>query len=163
MPKAFRKPGFRKIGGSHIGTMAVKIYECNGCGLQHRMEAPAHPGAKLQKPSQCKSCGRMDFNKIDSITEANRLGELRLLLMHGKISGLETQVRFPLMAHRADGVGVKVGTYIADAVYFDVEKGVQVIEDTKPDNVMSDVAAWKLRHMAAQGLPVTIVTPKGKR
>lgn len=161
MPKRGGFGGFRKIGGAHIGQKAVKIYECNGCGLQHRMEAAAHPGQKLQKPTQCRACGRMDFNKIDSITEANRLGELRLLVSAGLITDLETQVRFPLMAHRSDGVGVKVGTYIADAVYF--RDGLRVIEDSKPDNIMSDLASWKLRHMAAQGLPVTIVTPKGRK
>jgi len=149
MPKP-RFGGFRKIGGAHIGQKAVKIYECNGCGRQYRAE----------KPVQCGDCGRLDFNKIDSITEANRLGELRLLVHAGHITNLETQVRFPLMAHRSDGVGVKVGTYIADAVY--MRDGLRVIEDSKPDKVMSDLAAWKLRHMAAQGMPVTIVTPKGK-
>lgn len=159
MPKP-RFGGFRKIGGAHIGAKAIKIYECNGCGRQYRMDAPAHPGQKMQKPTQCGDCGRMDFNKIDSITEANRLGELRLLVHAGHITNLETQVRFPLMAHRSDGVGVKVGTYIADAVY--IRDGLRVIEDSKPDKVMSDLAAWKLRHMAAQGMPVTIVTPKGK-
>lgn len=151
MPK---RPGFghfRKIGGAHIGQKAVKVYECNGCRAQYRGSRPA----------QCKDCGRMDFNKIDSLTEAGRMGVLRLLLNAGKIRDLEFQVRFPLLAHRPDGMGQVVGHYIADAVYFDVEKGVQVIEDTKSDKVMADLAAWKLRHMAAQGLPVTIVTPKG--
>lgn len=149
MPK---KPwgGFRKIGGSHIGQKAVKVYECNGCRAQYRGS----------KPSQCRDCGRMDFNKIDSTTEAHRLGVLRLLEGAGKIKDLETQVRFPLMAFR-DGRAVVVGHYVADAVYFDVEKNVQVIEDTKSDKVMSDLASWKLRHMTAQGTPVTIVTPKG--
>lgn len=103
----------------------------------------------------------MDFRKIDSHTEAHRLGVLRLLLNAGKIRDLEIQVRFPLMAHRADGTAAKVADYIADFVYFDVEAGQRVIEDVKSAGVMSDVAALKLRHMAAQGMPVKIVTPKG--
>jgi len=151
MPKRGGFGGFRKIGGAHIGQKAIKVYECNGCRAHYHGSRPA----------QCKDCGRMDFNKIDSKTEAHRMGVLRMLEGAGKIKSLEFQVRFPLVAHRADGLGVVVGHYIADAVYFDVEKDVQVIEDTKPDKIMSDLAAWKLRHMTAQGLPVTIVTPKG--
>jgi len=149
--RKFGKPGFKGIGtasGAAMGRIAVKIFECNGCSRQYRAE----------KPVQCGTCGRLDFSKIDSIAEANRLGELRLLLGAGIISELRTQVHFSLMAHRADGVGVKVGEYWADAVY--IEDGKQVIEDTK--GAITDLAKWKLRHMAAQGLPVTIVTAKGK-
>lgn len=140
----------RRIGrasGAVIGAMAVKIFECNGCHAQY----------KAEKPAQCKACGRMDFSKIDSTAEAKRLGELRLLQHAGVISDLETQVRFPLMAFCL-GRPVKVGDYIADAVY--MRDGVRVIEDTKP-SVMTDVAAFKLRFMAAMGMPVTIHQKKG--
>lgn len=153
MRKAFRKPGFKGIGrasGAAVGAIAVKVFVCHGCGLQH----------KGQKPPQCLDCGRMDFAKYDSIGEAGRYANLLLRLKAGLISNLETQVRFPLMAHRADGVGVKVGEYWADFVYLRTEDGQRVIEDFK--GALTDVAAWKLRHMAAQGTPVTIVTEKGK-
>lgn len=153
MRKAFRKPGFKGLGkasGAAVGAIAIKVYVCHGCGLQH----------KGQKPPQCLSCGRMDFAKYDSIGEADRYAAL-LLRVHAKlIHSLETQVRFPLMAHRADGVGVKVGEYWADFVYVRTEDDQRVIEDYK--GAITDVAAWKLRHMAAQGLPVTIITAKGK-
>lgn len=144
--------GFRKISGQKIGAIAVKIFECNGCHAQH----------KGTKPAQCLACGRMDFRKIDSQTEAVRLGELRLLLAAGRINNLEFQVRYPLMAARADGTAAKVGEYIADFTYDRVEDGAHVIEDVKSDGVMSDLASWKLRHMAAQGMPVSIVTSKGR-
>lgn len=150
MPKPGRFSHFKKVSGSHIGRIAIKLYECCGCHTQY----------KGDKPAQCMACGRMDFRKIDSQTEANRLGELRLLLAANHISDLEIQVRFPLMAHRADGRGVKVGTYIADFVY--QRDGAQVVEDTKSHGIIDPLAAWKLRHMEAQGMPVTIVTPKGK-
>ena len=149
MPKPGGYKHFRKISGAHIGKIAVKVYECIGCHAQY----------KGDKPSQCKACGRLDFHKIDSQTEAHRLGELRLLLLHGKIENLETQVRFPLLAHRADGSAVKVADYVADFVYF--RDGVRVIEDAKSAGVISDVAALKLRWMQAQGNPVTLVTEKG--
>ncbi len=151
MPKPGGYKHFRKISGAHIGKIAVKVYECNGCHAQY----------KGDKPAQCKACGRLDFHKIDSQTEAHRLGVLRLLMSQGVIKNLEIQVRFPLLAHRPDGTAAKVGEYIADFCYDRVDTGAHVIEDVKSDGVMSDLASWKLRHMAAQGLPVSIVTPKG--
>lgn len=159
MKAAFRKPGFRglgKISGSALGKIAVKQYVCNGCGLAHHS---VQVGPKRGAPPQCKNadCGRMDFTAFDSTGEAGRWAALLLRLNAGLISDLRRQVRYDLMAHRADGVGVKVGQYIADFVYR--RDGVEVIEDFK--GAITDVAAWKLRHMAAQGLPVTIVTSKG--
>lgn len=145
-----RKPSFRGLGkasGAAIGKLAVKVYECNGCGVQHRGD----------RPPQCLGCGRMDFTKIDSVTEANRLGELRLLQNAGIISDLQTQVRFPLLAWRT-GQACTVGHYIADFVY--TRDGQRIIEDAK--GAISPEAQLKLRWMAGMGMPVTIVTSKGK-
>lgn len=145
-----RKGGFRglkRAAGHAVGKIAIKVYVCHGCGLEH----------KGDKPSQCKSCGRMDFAKYDSIGEAGRYAQLRLLVLGGAISNLETQVRFPLMAIGPDKLPVKVATYIADFVY--LRDGKQIIEDFK--GALTDVAALKLRWMAGQGLPVTITTAKG--
>lgn len=152
-PRFGGKPSFRGLGratGSAVGKVAVKTFVCNGCGLQH----------KGDKPSQCRECGRMDFTKYDSTGEANRMGELLLRVRAGLIHSLETQVRFPLMAARADGTAFKVGEYWADFVYVRVDTGAQVIEDFK--GALTDVAALKLRWMAGMGLPVTIITAKGK-
>lgn len=146
-----RRPSFRGIGkasGAAIGKLAIKVYECNGCGVQH----------KGDRPAQCLGCGRLDFTKIDSQTEAARLSQLRLMQRAGIISNLEFQVRFPLMAARADGVAVKVATYIADFVY--TRDGKQIIEDAK--GAIAPEAELKLRWMAGMGLPVQIVTAKGK-
>lgn len=149
MPKPRGFSHFKKVSGAHIGKIAVKVFECCGCHRTYRGD----------KPAQCGDCGRMDFRKIDSMAEAQRLGELRLLLHQKLITDLEVQVRFPLMAHRADGRGQKVGTYIADFVYH--RDGAQVIEDVKSHGIIDPLAAWKLRHMEAQGLPVQVVTPRG--
>ena len=146
-----KRPSFRGLGkasGAAIGKLAVKVYECNGCGIQH----------KGDRPAQCIGCGRLDFTKIDSVTEANRLGELRLLQNAGIISDLQFQVPFDLMAWRPGGVGVKVGRYIADFQYF--RDGQRIIEDAK--GAISPEAQLKLRWMAGMGMPVTIVTSKGK-
>lgn len=83
---------------------------------------------------------------------------MEMLERIGRVTDLTRQVRFPLYACRADGLSVKVAEYVADFCY--VEDGKQVIEDYK--GALTDVAALKLRWMAAQGLPVTVMTAKGK-
>lgn len=154
--------GIGRASGSQIGRIAVKLYVCGGCGLQHKgVERPDKTGkVRFGAPMQCMNadCGRMDFTCFDSTGEAGRWAQLLLLSFAGRITDLSRQVRFDLMAHRADGVGVKVGEYIADFVY--QRDGERVIEDFK--GAITDIASWKLRHMAAQGMPVAIVTSKGK-
>lgn len=145
-PKRAKFGGLKRVGGAHIGRIAVKVPICRGCGLHHA------PGSK---PAQCLHCGRMDFMVMDSTGEANRYAQLGLMEKAGLISDLMRQVRFPLYAYNSNiKQPVKVGEYIADFVY--LENGKQVIEDFK--GALTDVAALKLRHMAAQGLPVKIST-----
>lgn len=142
--------GWRSIGrasGAKIGSMAIKTYVCEGCGAQY----------KCDKPGQCSSCGRMDFIYFDSNGEAMRWATLQMLERAGEISELVRQVKFPLMAARADGFDVKVGDYVADFCY--VENGNQIIEDYK--SLITPEAALKLRWMEAMGLPVRINTAKG--
>lgn len=146
--------GFKRASGAQIGKIAVKVYVCRGCGVQHRPEAPAKVGGKLQKPAACIGCGRMDFSTFDSMGEANRWAALQLKVMAKLITDLQTQVVFDLLAPGPNGMSAKVGEYWADFVY--MRDGVRVIEDFK--GAITDLAAWKLRHMAAQGTPVTIVT-----
>lgn len=143
--------GWRSIGrasGAQVGRMAIRTHVCRGCGAQH----------KGGKPVQCIACGRMDFTTFDSNGEAMRWAALELMEQAGLISDLTRQVRFPLMACRADGMTAKVGEYIADFCY--VENDKQVIEDFK--GAMTDIAALKLRWMEVMGLPVTVTTAKGK-
>ena len=79
--------------------------------------------------------------------EADRWTSLQHLERIGQISGLERQVKFPLM------VGdFKIGDYIADFRYF--LGGGFVIEDAK--GVLTPLCAWKLKHMSAQGNTVTL-------
>jgi hypothetical protein len=141
--------GFRRASGVDVAKIAKKTYVCAGCGLHHFGDTIA---GKWRAPIQCKSCGRMDFTIFDSLGEANRWAALLLKVRANLITDLSRQVRFDLMAHRADGAGVKVGVYIADYVYW--RDGVRVIEDFK--GAITDLAQWKLRHMAAQGMPVTL-------
>lgn len=62
----------------------------------------------------------------DSIREANRWCELKLLERAGKISDLQRQVKFELLPKQD---GERAVYYIADFVY--VENGREVVEDAK--------------------------------
>lgn len=62
----------------------------------------------------------------DSIREANRWCELKLLERAGKISDLQRQVKFELLPKQD---GERAVYYIADFVY--TEDGKQVVEDAK--------------------------------
>lgn len=141
--------GWRSIGrasGAQVGKIAIRVHVCRGCGAQH----------KGKKPAQCLACHRMDFTTFDSQGEATYFAGLEMQERAGLIKNLQRQVRFPLMAHRQDGLGAVVGHYIADAVF--ERDGQIVISDYK--GAMTDVAALKLRWMASMGLPVEVVTEK---
>lgn len=140
--------GFKRVSGAQAGRTAVKVYVCKNCGLQH------NPG---MKPKSCMQCHHLAFTVFDSTGEAGRWATLCLLERRGKITDLQRQVRFDLMAYRRiDGrpMAVKVGQYIADYTY--TRDGKEVIEDFK--GALTDLAAWKLRHMEAMGLPVKLTT-----
>lgn len=68
---------------------------------------------------------------FDSQKEAARYTELCLLQRAGKITGLETQVKYELLpSQKRDGKVVERGvSYIADFVYF--QDGKKVVEDVK--------------------------------
>ena len=85
----------------------------------------------------------VDGETFDSIKEARRFAELKMLEKAGEISGLERQVKFVLIPaqREPDDVGPRGGVirgklierecaYIADFVYRDAE-GRQIVEDTK--------------------------------
>lgn len=109
--------------------------------------------AALAKPTKYGAI-RCEFSgmQFDSRLELRRWHQLTAMQALGEISHLERQVRFPLIAN-----GVKLGDYIADFRYVAEGPGMQcreVIEDAK--GVLTPLCAWKLKHMAAQGNPVTL-------
>jgi len=61
---------------------------------------------------------------FDSAKEAKRWMLLKAMQEAGEISGLQRQVRFPLIVN-----GIKICVYIADFVYYSQAK--QVVEDAK--------------------------------
>lgn len=83
----------------------------------------------------------VDGIAFDSIAEANRWCELRLLERAGKISDLRRQVPFTLVERSRHGRAV---VYRADFVY--IENGREVVEDVK--GVRTEVYKLKRRLMA---------------
>ena len=67
-----------------------------------------------------------DGIKHDSIKEANRWCELKLLERAGMIQDLDRQVKFPLLPKQE---GERPVYYVADFVY--TENGKKVVEDAK--------------------------------
>lgn len=140
-----RRFGGRLQSQHAAGARAFKVWVCRGCGLQHRPQ-----------PSQCIKCGRLDFDRFDSLSEANRWAQLLLYEKLGKITELRRQVRYPLLAQSPEGHPVEVGVYVADYVYR--RDGKEVREDRKPSAGIDDLARLKLKIMEAMGRPVTLTS-----
>ena len=97
-----------------------------------------------------------DGIRFDSQREMARYAALKLLEKGGMIRDLRRQVRIPL--HGRDGPlrfpSKRTAVYVADFVYFDIPKGVEVIEDSKG----FETAEFKLKRaiLAAQGITVVV-------
>lgn len=100
----------------------------------------------------------VDGIEFDSVKEAKRYSELKLLLMGGKISDLQLQVPFELIPTQREPDAVnargrvirgkvieKAVKYFADFVYTDTESGERVVEDAK--GVKTDVYRIKKKLM----------------
>ena len=76
---------------------------------------------------------KIDGITFDSIREANRYSELKLLERAKKIKKLVLQPEFILQCGFKDGMGDKHRpiTYRADFQYIDTENGFTVVEDVK--------------------------------
>lgn len=69
---------------------------------------------------------------FDSKKEADRYCELRLLEMAGKIKDLQLQHQFVLQpSFKKNGKTIRAITYVADFVYYDLERMKNVVEDVK--------------------------------
>lgn len=92
----------------------------------------------------------VDGLKFDSKKEYKRYTELKLLERGGLISDLRLQVPFELVPAQPGGLrSERPLTYVADFVYYDKEKGLQVIEDTK--GVKTDLYIVKRKLMKLAG------------
>ena len=75
-----------------------------------------------------------DGSTFDSMKEANRWCELKLLYRGKGITELERQVRFELVPAQYDKHGKLLErsiSYVADFVYIDMKTGERIVEDTK--------------------------------
>lgn len=74
----------------------------------------------------------LDGIKFDSNRECQRYIELKTMLNAGLIKDLELQKRFVLQdGYEMQGKKIRPITYVADFVYFDIEKHKTVVEDVK--------------------------------
>lgn len=75
----------------------------------------------------------LDGHQFDSVREATRYSELKLLERAGQITDLGLQPRFELIPkqRRADGKAERACEYVADFRYTDTATGQTVIEDAK--------------------------------
>ena len=74
----------------------------------------------------------IDGITFDSKREANRYCELKMLEKAGKIKGLLLQHQFVLQpSFKKNGKTIRAITYVADFVYFDLERMRNVVEDVK--------------------------------
>lgn len=100
----------------------------------------------------------VDGLRFDSIKEARRWGELRLLEKAGEIRGLKRQVRIQLEGRDGPVRFVpsrKTAVYVADFVYEDRRLGwAQVIEDSKG----FETPEFRIKRavLAAQGIEVRL-------
>ena len=138
---------FKTQSGSDIGRKSIKVYICCGCERWHEGERPA----------QCDECGRLDFERFDSKTEAKDYMRFRMLQKRGKIANLRRQVPFALLTiHEATGKPVQFAKLVADFVYDDLDAGLTgVIYDSKGDAI-SPEAKLKLRCMEMSGRTVKL-------
>lgn len=69
---------------------------------------------------------------FDSKKEATRYKELKLLERAGKIKDLRRQVKYELQPkYKLNGKTNRSISYVADFVYYDIDKETEIIEDTK--------------------------------
>lgn len=74
----------------------------------------------------------VDGEEFDSQLEANRWYELKLLQRAKQIEYLRRQVKFELQpSYKRNGKTIQAINYIADFVYYDLNKKKVVVEDTK--------------------------------
>lgn len=97
----------------------------------------------------------IDGQTFDSAGEGARFQALKLRQNIGEITDLAAQVPYPLTAPN----GEVIGTYVADAVYFDCRGRKWVVEDFKAGRATKTALfRWKAKHMLAEHkIAITIV------
>jgi len=103
------------------------------------------PDARHRRPHKyAAQAVVVDGHRFDSMAEARRYGELRMLERAGMVVGLVLQPRFEL---HAPPNGVRIGCYVADFAYEHPTDGF-VVEDVK--GVDLPLGRWKRKHCEAE-------------
>jgi Protein of unknown function (DUF1064) len=121
------------------------------------------PPTVVKKPPKYRNVRvRIDGITFDSLREAARYGELKLLQGAGLIRDLEVHPVYALQvlelteATAPPWVIHTVGTYAADFRYHIVESGVVIVEDVKSAPTKTDLYEWKKKHLLGQyGITIT--------
>ena len=103
----------------------------------------ARPYGNYRKYNNQKT--EVDGIVFDSKKEAKRYSELRIMQFAGAITELQCQKPFPCKVN-----GHVVCTYKADFVYFDMERGVEVVEDVKSEPTKTPL--YKLKKKLVQAI-----------
>lgn len=99
---------------------------------------------------ECPQCGSQNRQYFMSEVEHKRGMLLLTMQRAGTITRLRFQPRYDLVVN-----GQKVGVYTADVEYYEAEK--LIVEDTKPEKFMDDLALLKIKLFEAIfGLTVKI-------
>ena len=107
--------------------MALRLTEEEFMLIATRLRGPTMSDLKEPEAKQSKYRNKkmvVDGYTFDSMAEAKRYGELKLLEQAGKISHLARQTRFKCYVNRQP-----ICIYIADFAYN--ENGIEVVEDVK--------------------------------
>ena len=124
---------------------AVKYHACLHCRYHQK-----------EKYDSCPECGSKDRQYFPSKAEFHRGMTLLLLRDGGKITNLKFQPRFDLHVNRK-----KIGTYVADASYYN-HNGQYVVEDSKCGNYVDSLSKWKIKHFQIEyGMQINI--PQSKK
>ena len=117
---------------------------------QYRQLPPEKPRKYRNKPFVSN-----EGIRFDSMAEARRYSELKLLEAAGEIEGLVLQPRFPLLIN-----GVKIGEYRGDFQYWDNQRSRTVTEDVKSPATITPVYRIKRKLMLAlHGIEIEEVMP----
>lgn len=89
---------------------------------------------------------KVDGIEFDSLKEARRYQELKLLVRGGVIKDLELQPKFELIPTiRTETETLRKVSYIADFKYIDLESGKVIVEDVKSKGTITQVYKLKKR------------------
>lgn len=148
----YKKPKFKTVSGASVGKQRKKIVGCDHCNFSADHSQYINPvnEQKFKINDTCPRCENNTVRVFDSKAEFTYANELKLLRDLGEVEDIEYQVKYDL--HTIDfetSEIIKVTSYIADFVYFEVDK-----KSGKSDLVVCDVKGGNSEKV--------VITPEAK-